>query len=250
MKQLPKKISILLFILLPLIALSQNKGRLSGIVVDKSTQQRLPFATVTITGINRSFATDSAGNFRITEIPLNVYTIEISLVGYKKLSFYNIGISAGNEQTLTAELEPDAQQLQGVTIKTNKRTARAATLETPLSVQRLTTEEIKSNPGGNFDISKVIQTLPGVGGGAQGGSFRNDIIIRGGAPNENVFYLDGIEIPVINHFQTQGSSGGPQGILNVSFIEDVKLSSSAFDARYDNAMSSVFQFKQKNGNPN
>ena len=250
MKQLPKKFSILLFILLPLASFSQNKGRLSGIVVDKSTQQRLPFATVTITGINRSVSTDSTGNFRITEIPLNVYTIEISLVGYKKLSFYNIGISAGNEQTLTAELEPDAQQLQGVTIKTNKRTTRAATLETPLSVQRLTTEEIKSNPGGNFDISKVIQTLPGVGGGAQGGSFRNDIIIRGGAPNENLFYLDGIEIPVINHFQTQGSSGGPQGILNVSFIEDVKLSSSAFDARYDNAMSSVFQFKQKNGNPN
>lgn len=57
-------------------------------------------------------------------------------------------------------------------------------------------------------------------------------------------------MPVINHFQTQGSSGGPQGMLNVSFIEDVKLTTSAFDARYDNAMSSVFQFKQKNGNPN
>ena len=143
-----------------------------------------------------------------------------------------------------------AASLREVVIKANKRTARAATLETPLSVQRLTSEEIKSNPGGNFDISKVIQTLPGVGGGQQGGSFRNDIIIRGGAPNENVFYLDGIEVPVINHFQTQGSSGGPQGILNVSFIEDVKFSSSAFDARYDNALSSVFQFKQKSGNPN
>ncbi|MEO5999829.1 MAG: TonB-dependent receptor plug domain-containing protein, partial [Chitinophagaceae bacterium] len=129
-------------------------------------------------------------------------------------------------------------------------TAAAATIESPLSVQRLTTEEIRSNPGGNFDISKVIQSLPGVGGGVGGGGFRNDIIIRGGAPNENVFYLDGIEIPVINHFQTQGSSGGPQGILNVSFIEDVKLSSSAFEARYDNALSSVFQFRQRTGNSN
>ena len=135
-------------------------------------------------------------------------------------------------------------------VVSENRSVRIASVETPLSVQNLSVEEIKSNPGGNFDISKVIQTLPGVGGGQQGGSFRNDIIIRGGAPNENVFYLDGIEVPVINHFQTQGSSGGPQGILNVSFIEDVKLSSSAFDARYDNALSSVFQFKQKNGNPN
>lgn len=244
-----------IFITLSLLLFSsrlsaQNTGRISGVVTDKLSQQRLAFATVAISGINKSVITDSNGVFRITEIPLNTYSIEISLVGYKKLSLFNIGISSGNELNISAELEPAAQQLQGILVKTNKRTARAATLETPLSVQRLTTEEIKSNPGGNFDISKVIQTLPGVGGGAQGGSFRNDIIIRGGAPNENVFYLDGIEIPVINHFQTQGSSGGPQGILNVSFIEDVKLSTSAFDARYDNAMSSVFQFKQKNGNPN
>ena len=102
MKYQLKNPAILLFILLPFAALSQNKGRLSGFVVDKSTQQRLPFATVTITGINQSVATDSAGNFRITDIPLNVYTIEISLVGYKKLFFYNIGISAGNEQTLAS----------------------------------------------------------------------------------------------------------------------------------------------------
>ena len=118
---------------------------------------------------------------------------------------------------------------------------------TPLSVQKLTSVEIESNPGGNFDVSKVVQTLPGVGG-SSGGAQRNDIIIRGGAPNENVYYLDGIEIPVLNHFQTQGSSGGAQGILNVSFIEDLKLSSSAFDARYDNALASTFVIKQRQGN--
>ncbi len=140
--------------------------------------------------------------------------------------------------------------MNAVTVSSTGRTktARAATLETPLSVQRLTTEEIKTNPGGNFDISRVIQALPGVGGTAGTAGFRNDIIIRGGAPNENVYYIDGIEIPVINHFSTQGSAGGPAGILNVSFIEEVKLSSSAFDARFNNALSSVFEFKQKRGN--
>ncbi|MEY3186641.1 MAG: hypothetical protein RL675_465, partial [Bacteroidota bacterium] len=85
-------------------------------------------------------------------------------------------------------------------------------------------------------------------GGIGGGGFRNDIIIRGGAPSENVYYLDGIEIPVLNHFGTQGSGGGPQGILNANFIEEVKVSTSAFDARYDNTLSSVLQFKQKTGN--
>ena len=138
MKYLLKNPAILILLLLPFSALSQNNGRISGYVLDKSTQQRLPFATVSLTGINKSVATDSAGNFRITDIPLNVYTLEVSLVGFKKQSFYNIGITSGNEQNIAVELEPDAQQLQGVTIKTNKRTARAATLETPLSVQRLT----------------------------------------------------------------------------------------------------------------
>jgi hypothetical protein len=158
-------------------------------------------------------------------------------------------ITVGNETNNTIELLPADNVLKEVQVSTTRKTVRTATLETPLSVQKLTAEEIKSNPGGNFDISKVVQALPGVTGSAStGAGFRNDIIVRGGAPNENVFYLDGIEIPVINHFTTQGSAGGPQGILNVSFIDEVKLSTSAFDAKYDNALSSVFEFKQKRGN--
>ena len=118
---------------------------------------------------------------------------------------------------------------------------------TPLATQKLTAEEIKSNPGGNFDVSKVIQVLPGVAGGTTPN--RNDIIVRGGGPSENVYYLDGIEIPVLNHFQTQGASGGATGILNVSFIQDVQLTSSAFNAKYDNALASTIVIKQRNGNP-
>ena len=233
-----------------LLVQAQERGRLSGTVLDKYSQKPLANVSVSVDGTNIASITDTNGVFRIIAIPLQAYNISISMVGYKSEIVYNLIIGAGNEQTINVELEPSNTSLTEVVIKANKRTAKAATLETPLSVQRLTAEEIKSNPGGNFDISKVIQTLPGVGGGAGGGGFRNDIIIRGGGPGENVFYLDGIEVPVINHFQTQGSAGGPQGILNVSFIEDVKLASSAFDARYDNALSSVFQFKQKTGNKN
>jgi hypothetical protein len=228
----------------------QSTGSITGWVVDKATQLPVDGASIKVDGTSFGTVADAYGKFRIATIPVKSYNIQISKVGYKTTTLFNLVVTSGNESNYSIELEQLTTALAEVIIKNNKRTVRAATLETPLSVQRLTAEEIKTNPGGNFDISKVIQTLPGVGGGQQGGSFRNDIIIRGGAPNENVFYLDGIEVPVINHFQTQGSSGGPQGILNVSFIEDVKLSSSAFDARYDNALSSVFQFKQKNGNPN
>lgn len=226
------------------------QGRLSGKIVDRATQMPLAGITVTLQDTTIGTTTDSAGTFRFTDLSIKTYNVLFTGVGYKQQTLFNIVISAGNEINLNIEMEPSVESLFEVVIRSNRRTAVAATIESPLSVQRLTSEEIRSNPGGNFDISKVIQTLPGVGGGVGGGGFRNDIIIRGGAPNENVFYLDGIEIPVINHFQTQGSSGGPQGILNVSFIEDVKLSSSAFEARYDNALSSVFQFRQRTGNPN
>src|SRR5690606_39187063 len=130
-------------------------------------------------------------------------------------------------QILELALEEQSQTLSDVTVSAT-RTVRAANMTTPLSTQRLTAEEINVNPGGNFDVSKVIQDLPGVAGGTSAN--RNDIIVRGGGPSENVYYLDGIEIPVLNHFQTQGASGGATGILNVSFIQDVQLSSSAFDS--------------------
>lgn len=236
-------------LLIHVAARGQATGSVSGTIVDKATQAPIPGVTIALDGTSFGGFSDSIGRFRITNIPPNPYNLVFTTLGYKRLLLDNIIIASGNEKNFLVELEAEAANLQAVTVSANRKTAVARSLETPLSVQRLTTEEIKSNPGGNFDISKVIQALPGVGGGANSVA-RNDIIIRGGAPNENVFYLDGIEIPVINHFQTQGSTGGPQGILNVSFIEDVKLSSSAFDARYDNALSSVFQFRQKNGNPN
>lgn len=242
------------FIILLLIAsftgFSQKNGSITGKVIDKSTQEILPFVSLQIVGTQKGVTTDENGNFRISEIPVGTYNILFSYVGYQNFTLFNVVINTGNESTFQVELEAQKNDLKALEVTAKKETAFTGTLESPLSIQKLTTEEIRANPGGNFDISKVIQILPGVGGGVGGGSFRNDIIIRGGGSNENVFYLDGIEVPVINHFQTQGSSGGPQGMLNVSFIEDVKLSSSAFDARYDNALSSVFQFRQKNGNPN
>jgi outer membrane receptor protein involved in Fe transport len=248
-KFLYRKLAIsVVFCLISSVTLGQVNGRLSGTLVNRSNQQPMGGLTISIQPGNVKLISDSTGYFRFNNLKPGSYNLNISGISIQSKDLNNIIVTSGNENTLTIELEPAIQTIGSVTVSARKSSAKAATLESPLSIQRLTTEDIKANPGGNFDISKVIQSLPGVGGGVGGGGFRNDIIIRGGAPSENVFYLDGIEVPIINHFSTQGSGGGPQGILNVSFIEDVKLSTSAFDARYDNALSSVFQFKQKNGN--
>jgi len=240
----------LLFLFFSFNLFAQKTGLVQGIVKDKNKQETIIGALVTIENSNPlvGASTDIDGRFKI-EIPVGSYNIKASIIGYKPLIKYNVIITSGNINLVNFELEEDNKTLGEVEIKAEKSKAQATTLETPNSVQSLTIEEIKSNPGGNFDVSRVIQALPGVAGSTGGAAFRNDIIIRGGAPNENVYYLDGIEIPVINHFATQRSAGGPAGILNVSFIEDITLKSSSFDARYDNALSSVFQIKQKEGNP-
>jgi len=185
---------------------AQNTGSLSGQATDKNSQLPLERVAVQVEGTEFRTQTAADGSYRITGILPGSYNVKFSFKGYQELIRYNIAVTSGNENVVNAELEPEVVEVQTVTIRGTRRTAKAATLETPLSVQRLTTEEIKSNPGGNFDISRVIQSLPGVGGTAGSvGGYRNDIIIRGGAPNENVFYLDGIEVPIINHFATQGA---------------------------------------------
>jgi hypothetical protein len=239
---------ILIFILFSVeVAFAQTTGVIMGNVRDKNTAETIIGASIVVEQTTNGTATDIDGNYKLI-VPVGNCNLKISSLGYQSQLKFNIVVTAGNAQVVNFELEPSATNLTEVTVTYDKgRSAVATDLITPLSVQQLTTEEIKANPGGNFDVSRVIQTLPGVGT-SSGGASRNDVIIRGGAPNENVYYLDGVEIPVLNHFQTQGSSGGAQGILNVSFIEDLKLSSSAFDARYDNALASTFVIKQRDGN--
>jgi hypothetical protein len=246
-----QNLKYLLFSLCTLIAISAKAqtGKLNGSVRDKLTQKPLVGASIVVEGTDFAAQSKEDGSFEIIAIPVGAVNVKATFAGYKSETQFNIIIVSGAPQQINFELDRASTKVNEITVKGNRRaSAVAADVITPLSVQRLSATEIKSNPGGNFDISKVIQALPGVSGSTASAGFRNDIIIRGGAPNENVFYLDGIEIPVLNHFQTQGSAGGPAGMLNVSFIEDVKLSSSAFDAKYDNALASVFQFKQRDGN--
>ncbi len=240
--------SAVLFLLLPLCGHAQKSGSVLGSVIDKNTQAPVAGASIKAEGTGYSTRSSAEGTYRLS-LPTGTYTITVTHLNYQPLSVYNVSVSSGNAQTVNVALNAAPSGLEEVVITFSRsRSAEAADMVTPLSVQQLTAEEIRSNPGGNFDVSKVVQTLPGVGSNYGIGE-RNDIIIRGGAPNENVYYLDGVEIPVLNHFQTQGSSGGAQGILNVSFIESLKLSSSAFDARYDNALASTFVIKQRDGNP-
>lgn len=224
--------------------MSQTTGTLLGSVKDAKTQEPLIGATVLLESTNIGTTTDLDGRFSLENIPPKTYNVVISFVGYTPVTRYNVVVRSGGNPDLTVELSESINVLGDVVVMPNPFEKLNTT---PLSIQKLSQEEIVAYPGGNNDIAKVVQSLPGVSGSV--GGFRNDVIIRGGAPNENVYFLDGIEIPNINHFATQGSAGGPVGLLNVSFFDGVTLSASAFGAQYDNVLSGVLQFDQRNGNP-
>ncbi len=238
-----KSIVTSLFVLLISMVYAQNNGTLTGQVIDNKTLLPLEGSTVLVEGTTIGVITDAEGYFSIQDIPPKTYKITASFLGYTSETKFNVIVKSVGTADLLFKLEEDNQILdEVVVVKSSFRTTK----ETPLSTQSLSAVEIETYPGGNNDIAKVAQSLPGISPSI--GGFRNDFIIRGGAPNESVYYLDGIEIPNINHFSTQGSAGGPVGMLNVDFIRNVTLSSSAFGAEYDNPLSGVLAFEQRDGN--
>lgn len=224
----------------PFFAFGQGgiiRGRITSLVNNKPLQGVSIVLTDKLTGT----VTDSLGNFQLGNLTPGYYNIQFSAIGYRQKTVFDVQVSLAKVALLDISLDENAQSLNEVKVFSSRFNK---TLESPVSEHTIGATEIKRNPGGNRDISKAIQSLPGVSAPA---GFRNDIIIRGGAPNENRFYIDGVEIPIINHFATQGSSGGPVGLINVDFLKEVDFYSGAFPANRGNALSSVFEFKQKDG---
>ncbi|MEM8889812.1 MAG: carboxypeptidase regulatory-like domain-containing protein, partial [Bacteroidota bacterium] len=228
----------LVFILLGGKVFSQN-GVIKGRVFNELNGSPIGFAIVQIQETNFGTYTDSLGKFEIKGLKPGLFNVEVRNSGFKTEIVYEVQVSNSKPYVLEIALTEEILTADSIDIVASPFKEKE---ETPLSLRTIGTSEIKRNPGGNRDISKVIQSLPGV---ASTVSFRNDILIRGGGPNENRFYIDGIETPNINHFATQGASGGPVGLINVDFIGEVDFYSGAFPANRGNALSSVFEFRQR-----
>ncbi|MEO0471452.1 MAG: TonB-dependent receptor [Bacteroidota bacterium] len=220
------------------VVFGQN-GIIKGRLFNEISNEPLAFGSVFLQGTSQGSYTDSLGRFEIKNLKPGLYNLEARYSGFQAEIIYEIQVTNSKPYVLEipmkeAEVEADSVLIVASPFKQVE--------EAPLSLRTIGSREIKRNPGGNRDISKVFQYLTGVSSTV---SFRNDILIRGGAPNENRFYIDGIETPNINHFATQGASGGPVGLLNVDFIGEVDFYSGAFPANRGNALSSVFEFQQR-----
>ena len=229
------------FISISNFALSQNV-KVYGTITNALNNDPIPFANIVVEGTMIGTTSDIDGNYEILNLQAGAYNFKCSYIGFNTDIQSEIKVSSNKNLRLDFFLSENSEVLSEVKVKGNTFNKTKAS---PVSLRTINASEISKSPGGNRDISKVISNLPGV---SSSSSFRNDIIIRGGAPSENRFFLDGIEIQTINHFSTQGSSGGPVGILNVNFIREVDLYTGAFPANRGNALSSVMELKQIEGN--
>lgn len=237
-----KLLTLLLFsnILLSLLQ-AQPVHQIKGTVIEKNSRQPLEFINVMVLGLNKGGVTNAEGHFTIEQVPPGIYRLQATAIGYKSVTTPEYILST-KDLNISIEMEENLTELAGVTVTASPF---RRDLESPVSLRIIGLQEIEKSPGANRDISRIVQSYPGVAFSPIG--YRNDLIVRGGSPSENRFYLDGVEIPNINHFSTQGASGGPVGILNADLIREVNFYTGAFPTDKGNALSSVLDFKLRDG---
>ena len=228
---------------MPARAQQRETYSVAGRVIDRLTRQPVPYASVVVAGDERKGASsDSTGRFVIERVPPGVCRFAASSVGYKSLLTSEYLVSAATP-FVEIELEEDATRVEAVTVRPSPF---RATVESPVGLNVIGIREIEKSPGSNRDISRIVRSYPGVAFSPVG--YRNDLIVRGGGPSENKFFMDGIEIPNINHFATQGATGGPVSIVNADLIQEISFYTGAFPADRAGALSSVLDFRLRDGN--
>ncbi len=217
-------------------------GALKGVVTDGETGSPLPGATVRIVGSERGAAADQDGVFRIEKVPVGNYSVQFSAIGYETRTLTDVIVRAGRTSVVEAKLTVRLTEVEGVTVDAGYFNA---TPSEPTSTTQFSAEEVRRSPGSAGDVSRIMFSLPSI---AKVNDQVNNLIVRGGSPTENSFYVDNIEIPNINHYPLFGTSGGPISLVNTDFISDVNFSAGGFSAAYGDRLSSVMSLTFREGN--
>lgn len=231
-----------LLITVTALAVPARPGKIKGTVVSKTNREVLQGATVVVANTKTGAITDSEGKFEITGIAPGQYNLELHYIGYENLMVTDVQV--GPEKITFIQLE-----MQEHSVQTGDVVVRAGYFNrddiNPAGVAAFNAEEIKRAPGSAGDISRILLALPGT---AKVADNSNDLAVRGGSPSENGFYIENIPIPNINHFPVQGATGGPIGMLNIDFIDNVKFLTSGFSASFGDRLSSIVDIKMREGN--
>lgn len=217
------------------------EGNISGKVIDNHTKAKLEGVNIFLLGTKSGATTDSAGSFTISGVPAGTYAVRASIIGYSDQVRTDVVVTNVKTAIVLFELIESTLELGEVEVTASYF---QKTPDVPVSNQVQSSEEIRRLPGGFEDVVRAVSILPGV---AQVQAGRNDLIVRGGAPSENLYIIDNVELPNINHFGTQGASGGPLSYVNLDFVDATSFSSGGFGARYGDKLSSLLSIDLREG---
>ncbi|MGE5500050.1 MAG: carboxypeptidase-like regulatory domain-containing protein, partial [Syntrophothermus sp.] len=234
---------ILLFSIFTQPSLAQEpSGTIKGKVTSSDGSTGLTGITVLVKNSKLGAVTDEEGNYAILCVPAGSFVLEFRSVGYISRYLSDIQVKPGRISFADCGLQETAVEAGSVVVNGGYFQSNAIAGK---GLVNFNSEEIRRSPGSMGDASRILMALPSV---SKVSDDNNDLIVRGGSPSENGFYVDGIPVPNINHFPSIGSTGGPIGILNVDFIEGFDFHTSGFPSEYGDRLSSIIDIRFREGN--
>lgn len=221
--------------------MAQPTGSISGTVIDADARQSLPGAHIRITELDRGEVSDTEGKFQFTEVPAGVYSVEVSFVGFQTRTLTDIVVRSNRTHNLNIELRMATVEGEAVTVSSGYF-QRSETQH--VSRATMNREEIRRSPGAGQELSRVITTVPGVATSENS----QDLMVRGGSPQENANYINNIFVPTVNHFDgEEARSYGPIGLVDTDLVESLEFYAGGYSATYGNRMSSVADIQYRRG---
>jgi len=242
--QLKLSLAVTIAVFFSTVTAAQGKhGEISGRVIDGTTQQPLPGVNlIVVEKPTTGAATDSDGDFLIKNLDVGEYSLRATLIGYQTVVLTDIVVSTGRSAKVKIKMEETSVEVGEVEVKADYF-SRAGSIS-PVSTIGLNGAEVARSPGSIQDMDRLMLSLPNVG---NSNDESNELIVRGGSPDENLTVMDYIEIPSTNHYPNEFNSGGPINMVNVDLIEDVRFSTGGFPAQYGDKLSSVMDVTLREG---
>jgi hypothetical protein len=233
-----------IILILPQICFAQHTQRMKGKVVDKESKTTLIGVSIGIVDLPQPLGavTDVDGNYVIDSVPVGKHTIQVSYMGYRSITLYDILVTSAKEVMLNVEMEEAAVKMTEVVITHKREHINDMALA---STRTFDVQETERYAGSRSDPARMASNFAGAQGGDDS---RNDIVVRGNSPQGILWRLEGVDIPSPNHFSIPGTTGGPVSMLNSKTLANSDFFMGAFPAEYGNAIAGVFDVRLRNGN--
>ncbi|MFD2245003.1 TonB-dependent receptor [Pontibacter ruber] len=226
-------LSVWLLILMPLGVFAQ-RAVVSGTVQDPD---RLPLelATVGVKGTTLATQTDAQGKYTLKVPAEEDLVLVVRYLGFKEQE-RSLRLKPGESISIDFVLAPDPQQLRMIDV----RGKNGNDTREQVSVTKLDPRLTKELPSAYGDFNKILVTLPGV---SSNNELSSTYSVRGGNYDENLVYVNGIEIYrpfLITNAQQEGLS-----FVNPDLVGNIEFSSGGWQPKYGDKLSSVLDIKYK-----